>query len=293
MRIAESQRVFVPKTIGDCLNIYRRRPQARISAGGTYLSLLDFEDLPDQDILSLHYIEDLRRIFRTDRNVDIGAMVSIERLASLEPGVVPEGLREGAIQIATPQVRSLATIGGNLFVGNRYLGLLSWLVLNDARFELRKFNGSRWIPASRFWQEGSRPSLQPGEILTRIRIPTDRWNFQRIQRFEIGSILPTQDFLFCGLAAVHDNAIEDLRIAFCVAPNLILQNRMTDAEMMGRSTPLLEKDLGHYESLVLENLPLPEALDAAFMRDRIRKLSLSFLFQLGRSTDKAMRLRQL
>lgn len=293
MQLADNQRVFAPKTLTDCLNIYRRRPEARISAGGTYLSLLDNPEIRGQDVLSLHYIEELRRVFRSDRTVDIGSMVSLERLIDLEPGVIPPGLREGAAQIASPQVRSLATIGGNIFVGNKYLGLLSWLVLNDARFELRRSAGFRWISAARFWQDGAVPSLEPGEILTRIRLPYGRWNVQQIERFEIGGDLPGQDFLFCGLAAVNGGSIEDLRIAYCTAPNLIFQNRVTDAEMVGRKTPLGTKDIHAYEALLLENLPLPDVLDFPFMRDRVRNLALSFLYSIGRSRDVSQRRRQI
>lgn len=283
MQAADNQRVFSPKTVGDAVNIRKKRPQAFVCAGGTSMALLGPAELANRDILSLQYVEELKRVFRSDRLVDVGSVVTLERILEIGDKVLPAPLCKAAAGISTPQIRSLATIGGNLFLGDHYLGLHSWLVLNDARYELRRANGARWIPASKFWLEVGPGSQNTEELVTRIRIPLSRWNIQDVVRLEIGSTAPGREFMFYGLCNVHAGSIEDLRIAFSMTPNLMLESRAADNDILGRKIPLSLREVQDYGKMLIADLPLPQAIDVPFVRDRLRNLGESFLYSLGRS----------
>jgi len=259
----------------------RRRSKIRISAGGTILSLIDPGIQEYTELLSLHSIDELRRVFWSERSVDIGAMVTLEKLLDLDEKVIPRGLRQAAGSIADPQIRSLATLGGNIFAGNSYLGLLGFLPLHDARFELRRYNGTRWIGANRFFDDEGRPTIAPGEILTRVRIPLGRWNIQKVQRLEIGSDIREGEFMFCAIAGVRSNSIEDLRIGISVPGLGLIQERQLDAQVVGRGLPLSLKDIDYYRSEFTQGLGLPEKLRVPFVLDRIGNLAAAYLLSLG------------
>lgn len=282
MALVANQRVFIPKTLNDALNILRRRPECIVSAGATHLSLQK-DPLPeDRDIVSLAYVEELSRVFRSDRYVDIGAMVSLEKMYDLSTHVVPRGVRQTVKDIGTPQVRSLATLGGNICAGAHHLGLLPILILNDSKIELRRSGASRWIPAGRLLDQDGSPALQPGEIVTRIRIPLDRWNIQETRRLELGRGFGGKDFSFCALGAVHQNSIEDLRISICLGGARILQSRTSDAELVGKKLPLSTRDVSQYTATLLTALELPQEYKTSFLEHRIRNLAAAFLFSLNR-----------
>ena len=282
MQLADDHKVFLPRTVNDCLNILKRRPEAKIAAGATILSLMEPQELEDHEIISLHYIEELKRVFWSDRSVDIGSMVSLEKLLDLDDRIIPQGLREGTGMVADPQVRSLATVGGNIMASTRYLSLLSIMQTYDARFELRRSNGNRWIPAARFFSSSGEPDLEQDEIITRIRIPLGRWNRQKVLRLEISNNPKQGEFMFCAAAGVQSQSIEDLRTSYAFPGALILQPREQNAMVIGKNLPLQEKLISQYQEELIESLGLPAEYNTGFITNRIMKISGLFLRSLGR-----------
>ena len=80
------------------------------------------------------------------------------------------------MNVATREVRNLATIGGNICSPYRRKTLVPLLALLDTRLEVRKQGGSRWLNIKQFIdpEEG----FKNDEVLTRLRIPFNNFNHQ-------------------------------------------------------------------------------------------------------------------
>ena len=112
-----------PKTINEAVKLLSvAAPPADIDeaprplAGGQDLltTMKDYTSRPAR-IVNLKNIPGLNRITLTARGLNIGALVTLTELEE-HPGVRKSfpGLAEAAHSIATPQIRNLGTVGGNL-----------------------------------------------------------------------------------------------------------------------------------------------------------------------------------
>jgi CO/xanthine dehydrogenase FAD-binding subunit len=233
-------RIYSPESITDLLATLRQRPDATLFAGGTWLqnNPIARVTLDSHDLVWLGKTEELRRIFRTDRYLDIGAMSNLERMLHLEGNLIPAGLRQ-ALRLTVPTpARSLATIGGNLAVPGECLNLLPLLAGWDCRLELRKQGGTRLIAAADFIRATGEPNLELGEIITKIRLPLLRWNHQLYDRIEGEPDSDIPSVAFAGFVRVHRNLIEEMRVMFIQSNHLFLFNVDLDAQLVGERLPL-------------------------------------------------------
>jgi len=243
-------RVLLPQSLIDLLTILKKRPDCHLWAGGTWLghSSLARSYIDNHDVISLGKIEELTRIFHTDRFTDIGACCTLERLLSLESSVVPLGLKSAILQTVPSPARSLATLGGNLCLPLERLSLLPWVAASDARLEIRRQGSQRLISAQRLLGEDGDLSLQPGEILCRIRLPLGRWNQQYYRRIPLDKDSPQPFAALAGFAFLQKDRLEDIRICIACSNRSYIIFTNPDSELAGARLPLSEKTLNWYLS---------------------------------------------
>ncbi|HLZ53078.1 MAG TPA: FAD binding domain-containing protein, partial [Verrucomicrobiae bacterium] len=87
-----------------------------LAGGNDLLGLLKDYLIPGPNILvNVKSLPGLNRIERGDKSWTIGALVTVAELER-DPDIakVFPGLHEAAMEIASPQIRNVATVGGNL-----------------------------------------------------------------------------------------------------------------------------------------------------------------------------------
>lgn len=264
--------VFSPTTLGDLFSSWARYPDSVLYAGGTDLIRDQGERnfrLP-RNIISISGLEELHHISRTERYLEIGAAVTLSGILSLGK-IVPDILRAALSEIANPQVRNLATIGGNVCCRTRRLDSFAALTVLDARLELRTSTGTRWVSAGRFAPEAGSPLLEPMEMLTRIRVPLESWNYSLYQR--IGGVgIPSEDTAaFAFIARTERDILSEVRLA--MAGTELVRDRSIENAVVGKSLPLSRKEASGFYERWRDRL---NALDAPFptglMRDRFLNL---------------------
>ena len=80
-------------------------------------------------------------------------------------------LRETSLVIADPQVRYVGTLGGNVANGDPGNDMPAVMLCLGATYHVTGKGGERRIAARDFYQGAYFTALEPGEILTAIRIP--------------------------------------------------------------------------------------------------------------------------
>jgi CO/xanthine dehydrogenase FAD-binding subunit len=258
-RINRAPVIYSPSNLQDLLRIYNLNKDALIYAGGTW-SLLNREGEHFNmkgSVINIMDIDELKRINRTDRYLELGATVSVSRVLELGQSIIPEALFLALEQLGPPQIRNMATIGGNICVSNRKMDIFPVLNLHDAQIELRKQremrtarrllkSDSKWIPASRFINNDGKISMDPGEIITRIRIPNDSWQCQSYTKTGSAS----SPLVFAGLASTDKYILTDFRICFSTTKERIIRNRDLEADLIGRRLPLSRKDIAALKSKI-------------------------------------------
>ena len=170
MSVAE---FITPTSLGDALSIKKDRgAAARVIAGGTDL-ILRMRD----KVLSPTLLIDLRRlsldgITLTDEGLSLGAYVSLSQVlesADIEKyfPALPAACRE----FAGPPIRNRATLGGNIVNASPAADLVPPLIAYDANIVLSSSGGERVLPLVEFFVGPGQSVIEPGEILTEIRLP--------------------------------------------------------------------------------------------------------------------------
>jgi carbon-monoxide dehydrogenase medium subunit len=115
---------------------------------------------------------DLKGIRQDGADIVIGAMTTQHELigSDLLSAKIPL-LRETSLVIADPQVRYLGTLGGNVANGDPGNDMPAVMLCLGATYQVTGKSGERRIAARQFYQGAYFTALEPGEILTAIRIP--------------------------------------------------------------------------------------------------------------------------
>jgi carbon-monoxide dehydrogenase medium subunit len=165
---------FRPKTIPEALAFLKQYgDDAKILSGGQ--SLIPMMKLR---LARPAYIVDLNRIMGLSYIKEEGGFLKIgglTREAELESSSLVRSkyplLIDTASVIADPQVRNLATVGGNLAHGDPANDHPATMLALGAQIVATGSKGERVIPVENFFVSLFTTALEPGEILTEIWIP--------------------------------------------------------------------------------------------------------------------------
>ena len=164
-----------PATVADAVKLLATLgEEARPLAGGhSLVPMMKLRLATPEHLVDLHGIDGLKGIRREAGRIVIGAMTTQHQLlASDDIAKSLPILHETAMLIADPQVRYMGTIGGNVANGDPGNDMPALMMTLGASYRLEGPTGGRDIAASEFYQGAYFTSLEPGEILTEISIPT-------------------------------------------------------------------------------------------------------------------------
>jgi carbon-monoxide dehydrogenase medium subunit len=178
-----------PRSIADAIQLLADLgPEARLLAGGhSLLPMMKLRLAEPSHLIDLGRIADLRGIAQRGTEIHIGAMTTEHELlhSALLAEKVPL-LVEGAGWIADPQVRYQGTIGGDISHGDPGNDHPALMLALDASFVLKGRASERVVKADGFFLGLYTTQLQPGEILTQIRMPIPPagagWSYQKLKR---------------------------------------------------------------------------------------------------------------
>jgi carbon-monoxide dehydrogenase medium subunit len=166
-------RLHTPQTLAEALALLGELMGARLLAGGTDL-LVDLKEglVHSGDLISLRGLDELRGIDIFEERIRIGALATPKEIKS-DPLIRKHlpALADAAKSMASPQIRSLATIGGNIASAVPSADLPPTLMAADATAQLVCSDSPREISLVDFFTGPRLTVCGAGEILTAIFIP--------------------------------------------------------------------------------------------------------------------------
>lgn len=244
------QKYHCPRSVEDALALLGQYAgNARVVAGGTDL-LLEMQQgrtAPVEAMVDVTSIPDLCRVRRVGGSIEIGAAVTHSEIVRSE--MITEQatcLVESCGVIGGPQVRNVATLGGNVAHALPAADGTTALVALNAEVEVATPDGRRWQPLlGLFRGPGTSAVDRSRELITRFRFsagePGSASAFKRIMRPQ-GVALP---ILACAVwvgiggwpaeGNVLQAVLEEVRI--CIGPvgPVPVRARKAEATLRGRS----------------------------------------------------------
>jgi CO/xanthine dehydrogenase FAD-binding subunit len=167
-----------PETLVEALSLLERLDgRARLIAGGTDLLLkMRAGVLAPPVLINIKRLPELKGIeFDEREGLRLGALTTVRELA--RAGAIKSHypvVAQAAGLMASEQVRSLATLGGNLCNAAPSADLAPPLIALDATAEVVGPAGERTLPLADFFLGPGQTVLQSGELLRAIRLPPPR-----------------------------------------------------------------------------------------------------------------------
>lgn len=166
---------FSPESLPEALDLLANRNGATaVIAGGTDLLLQMKSGARQVDtVVNIKRLPELRGItFHPEAGLAIGALTTLRDLTrNPDIGEHYPVLAQTAFLMASEQVRSFATMGGNLCNASPSADLAPPLIALDAQANIMGQSGSRTIPLESLFAGPGEAALSPGELLIDLSIP--------------------------------------------------------------------------------------------------------------------------
>jgi len=163
-----------PASVKDAVGLLSQfGDDGRALAGGhSLIPMMKLRLATPANLVDLAGIAELKGIRAEGGDIVIGAMTTQHELTASEllTSKIPL-LRETSLVIADPQVRYLGTLGGNVANGDPGNDMPAVMMCLGATYQLAGKGGERRVAAREFYQGAYFTSLEPGEIVTAVRIP--------------------------------------------------------------------------------------------------------------------------
>jgi carbon-monoxide dehydrogenase medium subunit len=228
-----------PTTLKKALALMEKHGEdGRVIAGGTSLLIMMRQRLlmPGM-VISLARIPKFAAISfnaKTGLRIGAGARHRDIELSALIKKHYPI-LHETFHNVAQPRIRNMGTIGGNLAAGDPLTDPGASLIALDAEVVLTSRVGQRTVKLDEFFIDYYQTALNPGELLTEIRVPPpSRPGWSHI-KFTPRSV---EDFATVGVAITlraKNGVCEDVRVGLNSVASTIIHAKQAEQTLRGKT----------------------------------------------------------
>ncbi len=244
-------------SIEHACNLLAENPGSKLIAGGTDVLIRLREGKSGfGSLVDIHDLDELTWITHSpDGAIQIGSGVTFTRLINFlkNDGLLP-ALVEGSSSIGGPQVRNMATLGGNICNGAPSGDSAAPLLVFDARVTLQSHRGTREVPVEAFYAGPGKVHIEDDEMVTRFTINPESHQHTGSHFYKY-AMRKAMDIATIGCAAackLEDNRIESLRLTYKVAAPVPKRCRVLEEQVIGQ--PVSRKLIADIASMVLEEL---------------------------------------
>lgn len=167
---------FKPNTIGETELLLDKYANSKLLAGGTDLILeLKREKIKTENIIDMRRIAELKTIAEEKDKVILGSMVTFNQL--LESSIIKNNFRslsECAKSMGSPQIRNMATIGGNIINAGSAADIVPCIISLNGILVIESINGTRYISCENYFKNYSTEKIKDNELLMYINIPNKK-----------------------------------------------------------------------------------------------------------------------
>jgi carbon-monoxide dehydrogenase medium subunit len=233
------QRVYQPRSLAEALSLLREHgATARVISGGTdVLVELQRGVKPAATLIDISALRELRYVREDGHAIALGGTATHnDVLASSECNARALPLVQACMEVGAPQIRTRATIAGNVITASPANDTIVALMALGADMILARESGERTVTIGKFFTGFRATLMHPDELLTEIRVrplgPTERGVFlklglRRAQAISVISVAAVVD--------LRDGIVFSSRIALgCLAPTVVRAPK-AEAALQGRA----------------------------------------------------------
>ncbi|AUN10231.1 xanthine dehydrogenase FAD-binding subunit XdhB [Clostridium botulinum] len=248
--------ILEPKTLEKALELLSEHDNLTVIAGGTdVLVKLHEERFNSLNLISIRNIESLNEIKVIENgSIEIGTMATFSEI--FRDDIVNKNipiLAEAAVSMGGPQIRNMATIGGNICNGAVSGDSAPSLFALNSKLRLKSKNGERIVKIKDFYIGPGQVDIRKDEILISIIIEKKDYENKYGNYIKFAS-RNAMDIALMGVAVlveVKNKKFEDLRIALGVSGPTPIRCEIAEAE--GKHMKVTDENIRLIGNLALKS----------------------------------------
>ena len=231
-------------SVKEAIQLLQENPEAKLIAGGTDVLIKLHKGKGQFDhLVDIHDIPALNFISQNDNGDLVVGPTTCFTNVSESPLILKHvPVLSAAIRtIGGPQVRNMATIGGNLCNGVPSADSATPLICLNALLTIESPQGSRQLPLEDFFLGPGNVALNPNEILTAITITRDNYDGYagHFYKYAMRDAMDIATIGCSALCKIENEKLQDLRLAFGTAAPVPIRCKSTEQKACGQ--PLSQK----------------------------------------------------
>lgn len=237
---------FIPSSLEEALDILKKE-KVEIIAGGTDLMVQrrKWADTVPQfkQTMNIINVPELSFIEANNGKLFIGATTSLSDIYK-HPST-PDLLRTCIYEIASPALRNMATIAGNIGNASPAGDTLPILYVLNAKIVLLSKNNTRTLPIEEVITGPRKTIIKNDELIEKIIIPLHQFtstSFVKVGGRRADAISKVS---FTGVASVIDNIVMDIRIAFGAVGPVIVRSKSIENSMITMNINQIKENIDH------------------------------------------------
>ncbi len=267
-------RHIIPETLEEALHVIAQGPTIKL-AGGTDIMVKHRASQGlaaklRQDVVYLLNVPDLHYIRKEDNGLRIGGMVPIETL--LHHDDVPKILRDTLLDFASPGLRYVATLAGNIANASPAGDALVTLYALDALVRLKSLERTRDVPIEAVIVGPSQTTIQDDELIESVFLPDASFTHTEWRKVGTRRADAISKVAFTGCVTLDNDIVQDIRLAFGAVFKTVYRNRSLEKALIGQHRHDVVKQSDALCEKYLENIaPIDDQRSNASYRNTVTK----------------------
>ncbi len=160
----------------------------------------------DNDVIFIRHLQELKNIKINENYLSIGAACSLSQIQ--ENILMPLYFKEVILSMASPAIRNVATIGGNICNASPAGDIFPLLYALDSTLIIESLGSSREIEIKDFVLGPGKKDLRAEELLVEIRVPVNRFKSFYYKKVGTRKSTTIAKASFIGLYNLEDEKIK-------------------------------------------------------------------------------------
>ncbi len=237
----------LPKTWADAVRM-RAEEEVIPYFGGTDLMVRGNRT---PNYLFLNQIPEIKN-YEVGESVKIGAGVTYKMILDKED--TPNLLRQIVEEVASPALRNMASVIGNVCNASPVGDTLPLFYAFDAVLILESVDGTRELPIEEFITDARKTALKENELVREIVFNNIKYNNEAYEKVGPRSACSISKVDFVGSANTEENILKDIRMAIGAVKNTIVRDREFEDKLKGLSISEIKGDIDnillHYDNII-------------------------------------------
>lgn len=249
--------ILKPSTIEESLTLKSSLNNGLFLAGGTDLiTKLNKKDINTEYLIDLNSIDNLKKITESDSYIEIGSMITFSKLR--ESSIIKKYfkiLTDCAETMGSPQIRNMATIGGNIINAGPAADGVPCIMALDGILVFKSLNKLRTITCLEYFENYATEKIKADELLIKILIPKKNIlsSFYKLGKRNSLSIARLSTSITLN---VENNIINDISIALGAVGRYPFRAKKIEDKALGKNISWLfeEEPLIMLENEVIDSI---------------------------------------